>query len=202
MQLVEQRMMTSVSLSIEARFSCVVGLRLPARRCCILTQPAKRCSCQEVFVGESCSFDAILQSNLFQGILRVERCRIASVHTTFAGSPPLSRSPSPIPSLSRSSRSAPPSLRSALLAPSAPRLPPRSGSFPPRKWPRIAYLLVQKRVAARKAIFKRAEQYVKEYRSAERNLVRLRRQAKKAGNFFREPEAKLAFVIRIRGYPF
>ena len=57
----------------------------------------------------------------------------------------------------------------------------------------------QKRVAARKTIFKRAEQYVKEYRSAERNLVRLRRQAKKAGNFFREPEAKLAFVIRIRG---
>lgn len=59
--------------------------------------------------------------------------------------------------------------------------------------------LAKKRVAARKTIFKRAEQYVKEYRSAERNLVRLRRQAKKAGNFFREPEAKLAFVIRIRG---
>jgi 60S ribosomal protein uL30 len=62
-----------------------------------------------------------------------------------------------------------------------------------------AKTVTKKRVAARKAIFKRAEQYVKEYRSAERNLVRLRRQAKKAGNFFREPEAKLAFVIRIRG---
>jgi len=57
----------------------------------------------------------------------------------------------------------------------------------------------KKRTAQRKVIFKRAEKYVKEYRSTERNLVRLRRQAKKAGNFFREPEAKLAFVVRIRG---
>ena len=53
--------------------------------------------------------------------------------------------------------------------------------------------------ASRKAIFKKAEQYVKEYRSTERNLIRMRRQAKNAGNFFVEPEAKLAFVIRIRG---
>jgi len=51
----------------------------------------------------------------------------------------------------------------------------------------------------RKIIFKKAERYVKEYRSAERSLIRLRRQAKKGGNFFLEPEAKLAFVIRIRG---
>jgi len=51
----------------------------------------------------------------------------------------------------------------------------------------------------RKVIFKRAEQYVKEYRHTERSLVRFRRQAKKAGNFYVEPEAKLAFVIRIRG---
>jgi 60S ribosomal protein uL30 len=53
--------------------------------------------------------------------------------------------------------------------------------------------------ASRKAIFKKAEAYVKEYRSTERNLIRMRRQAKNAGNFFVEPEAKLAFVIRIRG---
>jgi large subunit ribosomal protein L7e len=51
----------------------------------------------------------------------------------------------------------------------------------------------------RKEIFKRAEAYVKEYRTAERSLIRLRRQARKAGNFFVEPEAKVAFVVRIRG---
>merc|ERR1711981_738688 len=51
----------------------------------------------------------------------------------------------------------------------------------------------------RKTIFKRAEKYVKEYRSQENDLVRLKRQAKKAGNIYVEDEAKLAFVIRIRG---
>jgi len=51
----------------------------------------------------------------------------------------------------------------------------------------------------RRAIFKRAEKYVSEYRSQERSLIRSRRQAKEAGNFFLEPEAKLAFVIRVRG---
>jgi len=51
----------------------------------------------------------------------------------------------------------------------------------------------------RKVIFKRAEQYVKEYRSIERSLIRFRRQAKAAGNYYVEPEAKLALVIRIRG---
>jgi 60S ribosomal protein uL30 len=51
----------------------------------------------------------------------------------------------------------------------------------------------------RKEIFKRAERYVKEYRTKERNEVRLRRQAKNAGNLFLAPEPKLAFVIRIRG---
>lgn len=53
--------------------------------------------------------------------------------------------------------------------------------------------------AKRKTIFKRAEQYVQEYRSQERELIRLRRQAKKEGNYFVEPEAKVAFVVRIRG---
>merc|ERR1711998_366394 len=51
----------------------------------------------------------------------------------------------------------------------------------------------------RKMIFKRAEKYVKEYRSQEKDLIRLKRQAKKAGNIFVEEEPKLAFVIRIRG---
>jgi len=60
-------------------------------------------------------------------------------------------------------------------------------------------VLKKKREASRRTIFKRAEQYIKEYRQQERSLIRFKRQAKKAGNFYVEPEAKLAFVIRIRG---
>jgi len=52
---------------------------------------------------------------------------------------------------------------------------------------------------SRKAAFKRAEQYVKEYRQTERSAIRLRRQARKNGNFYVEPQAKIVFVIRIRG---
>ncbi|CAH1960143.1 unnamed protein product [Acanthoscelides obtectus] len=54
-------------------------------------------------------------------------------------------------------------------------------------------------VAKRKEIFKRAEQYVKEYRLKERDEIRLIRQAKNRGNFYVPGEAKLAFVIRIKG---
>jgi len=57
----------------------------------------------------------------------------------------------------------------------------------------------KKRRATRRTIFKRAESYVKEYRTKERSLVRARRQAANAGNFFIEGESKVAFVIRIRG---
>jgi len=57
----------------------------------------------------------------------------------------------------------------------------------------------KKRTTIRKVIFKRAEKYVKEYRSTERALVAARRQAKASGNIYREPEAKVAFVVRIRG---
>jgi len=56
-----------------------------------------------------------------------------------------------------------------------------------------------KRLATRRVIARRAEQYVKEYRSMERSLIRYRRQAKANGNFYVEPEAKLAVVVRIRG---
>merc|ERR1712097_225483 len=52
-----------------------------------------------------------------------------------------------------------------------------------------------KRVAA----YKSAEKYVKEYRSLARARVRMHRQAKAAGNHYVEPEAKLMFVVRIRG---
>lgn len=55
------------------------------------------------------------------------------------------------------------------------------------------------RKTLRKTLVKRAVAHQKEYLSVQRNLVRLRRQAKNNGNFFVEPEAKVMFVIRIRG---
>merc|ERR1712094_53870 len=53
----------------------------------------------------------------------------------------------------------------------------------------------EKRVAA----YKSAEKYVKEYRAIAKQRVRMHRQAKAAGNHFVEEEAKLIFVVRIRG---
>jgi len=53
--------------------------------------------------------------------------------------------------------------------------------------------------AKREVIFKRAEKYVKEYREAEREQIRLSRDAKKAGSFYVPAQAKLVFVIRIKG---
>jgi len=57
----------------------------------------------------------------------------------------------------------------------------------------------KKTKTTRRVIFKRAEKYIKEYRSQERSLIRFRRQAKAAGDFFVEPEPKLALVVRISG---
>jgi len=51
----------------------------------------------------------------------------------------------------------------------------------------------------RGVIFKRAEKYVKEYRDAEREKIRLSRVAKQDGSFYIPAEAKLIFVIRIKG---
>lgn len=51
----------------------------------------------------------------------------------------------------------------------------------------------------RQGIFKRAQLYEKEYEVKERDQIRLRRMAKREGNFYVPAEAKLAFVIRIRG---
>ncbi|XP_014473286.1 PREDICTED: 60S ribosomal protein L7-like [Dinoponera quadriceps] len=55
------------------------------------------------------------------------------------------------------------------------------------------------RYKKRKETFKRAEQYVKEYRQKERDEIRLMRQAKNRGNYYISREAHLAFLIRIRG---
>lgn len=40
---------------------------------------------------------------------------------------------------------------------------------------------------------------MKEYRQKERDEIRLRREARKAGNYYVPAESKLAFIIRIRG---
>ena len=60
-------------------------------------------------------------------------------------------------------------------------------------------LLPQANKAKRADYFKRAEKYVQEYLQAERSLVQARRAARTAGDFFVEPQAKLALVVRIRG---
>jgi len=65
-----------------------------------------------------------------------------------------------------------------------------------------AVALVKKRKALKEkrgVIYKRAAKYAKEYRAKERDEIRLRRMAKRDGNFYVPAEAKLAFVIRIRG---
>ena len=59
--------------------------------------------------------------------------------------------------------------------------------------------LKEKRKQKKDQYFKRAEQYVKEYRELERSKVSARRAAKDEGSFFVEAEAKLALVVRIRG---
>ena len=51
----------------------------------------------------------------------------------------------------------------------------------------------------REEVFKRAEKYVKEYESQEKDLIRLKREASAKGGFYVEPEQKLIFVMRLRG---
>ncbi|KAJ5895297.1 hypothetical protein N7495_006988 [Penicillium taxi] len=51
----------------------------------------------------------------------------------------------------------------------------------------------------RAVIFKRAESYVAEYRDRQRQEIAAKRAARESGNFFVEDEAKLVFVVRIKG---
>ncbi|XP_057960878.1 large ribosomal subunit protein uL30y-like [Malania oleifera] len=51
----------------------------------------------------------------------------------------------------------------------------------------------------RKLIFSRAKKYAKEYEEQEKELIHLKREAKLKGGFYVNPEAKLLFIIRIRG---
>jgi 60S ribosomal protein uL30 len=55
------------------------------------------------------------------------------------------------------------------------------------------------RKAKRVEIFKKAEKYAKEYQDEERQEIKLKRDAKKEGDFYVPADPKLAFVMRIRG---
>ncbi|KAL5756773.1 hypothetical protein ACOSP7_021202 [Xanthoceras sorbifolium] len=57
----------------------------------------------------------------------------------------------------------------------------------------------KKNAENRKLIFNRAKQYSKEYEQKEKDVIQLKREAKLKGGFYVEPEAKLLFIVRIRG---
>ncbi|OIT37531.1 60s ribosomal protein l7-2, partial [Nicotiana attenuata] len=57
----------------------------------------------------------------------------------------------------------------------------------------------KKNAENRKVIYNRAKQYSKEYEEQEKELIRLKREARLKGGFYVDPEAKLLFIIRIRG---
>ena len=55
------------------------------------------------------------------------------------------------------------------------------------------------RAEARKAAAANAVKYAAEYAKADKDVIDAKRAAKKAGNFYVEAQAKIAFVIRTRG---
>merc|ERR1711937_610981 len=57
----------------------------------------------------------------------------------------------------------------------------------------------KERAAARKVATANAEKYFKEYQAADAKLIKDKRDAKAAGNFFVEGEPKVALLVRIRG---
>ncbi|KAH7866960.1 hypothetical protein Vadar_027192 [Vaccinium darrowii] len=59
--------------------------------------------------------------------------------------------------------------------------------------------LKKKNAENRKLIFNRAKQYAKEYEEQQKELVQLKREARLKGGFYVKPEAKLLFIVRIRG---
>ncbi|KAL5550727.1 hypothetical protein UlMin_000903 [Ulmus minor] len=62
-----------------------------------------------------------------------------------------------------------------------------------------AEALKKKNAENRKLIYTRAKQYSKEYAEQAKELIQLKREAKLQGGFYVEPEAKLLFIVRIRG---
>jgi len=66
---------------------------------------------------------------------------------------------------------------------------------------RVAANLKKKKASNERkpVVFKRAEEYVRDYRANEHDEVRLKRMAKRVNKLYVPNEAKLAFVIRIKG---
>lgn len=56
-----------------------------------------------------------------------------------------------------------------------------------------------RKVALNKLAFQRAKQYASQYRAEANNVVRMKRQAAKTGQFFVPQEAKVFFVVRVLG---
>ncbi|RUS25063.1 hypothetical protein BC938DRAFT_472680 [Jimgerdemannia flammicorona] len=116
------------------------------------------------------------------------RASLCTFRLTFAAlSPPPSKSSFPRP-FSRRGRT-----RRKPLPPAPPLMPRSASCVLSSITPSLAAR------AKRRVIFKRADQYVREYRAKERDEIRLRRQAKSAGNFYVPAQPKLVFVIRIKG---
>merc|ERR1712013_50621 len=59
--------------------------------------------------------------------------------------------------------------------------------------------LAIKNLARRKEIVKRTANYYKQYEAADKEEIRLAREAKANGNYYVPAEARLAFVVRLRG---
>ncbi|XP_052183684.1 60S ribosomal protein L7-4-like [Diospyros lotus] len=57
----------------------------------------------------------------------------------------------------------------------------------------------KKNAVNRKLSYNRAKLYAKGYEEQQKELVRLKREARMKGGFYVDPEAKLLFIIRIRG---
>ncbi|KAI3702592.1 hypothetical protein L6452_28338 [Arctium lappa] len=60
-------------------------------------------------------------------------------------------------------------------------------------------VLKKKNAANRKLIFNRAKKYSEEYEAQQKELIQLKREARLKGGFYVNPEAKMLFIIRIRG---
>ncbi|KAL8039979.1 hypothetical protein ABFS82_10G068700 [Erythranthe guttata] len=57
----------------------------------------------------------------------------------------------------------------------------------------------KKKVETRKLICKKARDYAQEYENQDKELIQLKREARLKGGFYVSPEAKLLFIVRIRG---
>jgi large subunit ribosomal protein L7e len=60
-------------------------------------------------------------------------------------------------------------------------------------------LTESKQKEKRKVIFKRADEYVREYRTQEKEEIRLKREARKTGDFYVAAQPKVYFVVRLKG---